>query len=54
MVNHGLVSRQDMELIRFMDTPEEAFRHLKKFLTEKYLRQKKGNGGKGNGGLLTG
>jgi uncharacterized protein (TIGR00730 family) len=39
MVDHGLVSRNDMALFRFADTPEEAFEHLKSFLTKEYLRK---------------
>jgi predicted Rossmann-fold nucleotide-binding protein len=38
MVNHGVVSRKDLDLFHFLDTPEEAFKYLKTFLTETYLR----------------
>lgn len=41
LVNHGMVSRDDLQLFRFMDTPQEAFRYLKNFLTTTYLH---GNG----------
>ena len=44
MVNHGVVNRADMELFKFIDTPEEAFKYLKGFLTETYLRVKNGGG----------
>ncbi len=42
LLNHGMVDRADLELFTVLDTPQEAFQHLRKFLTEQYLR--KGNG----------
>jgi uncharacterized protein (TIGR00730 family) len=41
IVNHGMVSRSDLELFRFLDTPMEAFQYLKGFLTENYLTPEK-------------
>jgi len=43
LVLHGMVLRDDLKLFRFMETPEEAFRYLKEFLTATYL--KKGENG---------
>ena len=40
MVEHGVISRRDLRLFRFIDTPEEAFEHLQRFLVRQY-------GGKG-------
>jgi predicted Rossmann-fold nucleotide-binding protein len=36
MVNHGVISKEDLKLFKFLDTPEEAFEYLKKFLTREY------------------
>ncbi len=38
MVAHGVIDREDLELFRFLDTPEDAFKYLKTFLTDTYLR----------------
>jgi uncharacterized protein (TIGR00730 family) len=40
MVKHNTITRRDLGLIRFADTPEEAFSYLKKALTEIYKDQK--------------
>ena len=37
LVAHGMITREDLRLFRFMDTPEEAFKYLKSFLTATYL-----------------
>jgi uncharacterized protein (TIGR00730 family) len=37
LVLHGMISRDDLKLFRFMETPEEAFKYLKNFLTATYL-----------------
>ncbi len=42
MVNQGMVNRDDLNLFNFIDTPQEAFRYLKGFLLESYIRP--GNG----------
>src|SRR5512140_1394470 len=39
MVNHGLVTRSDLDLFKFIDTPEEVFEYLKEFLTRTYLQE---------------
>jgi uncharacterized protein (TIGR00730 family) len=38
LISHGMIARKDMDLFKFIDTPEEAFRHLREFLTRTYLR----------------
>ena len=38
MVRWGTISPQDLELFRFVDTPEEAFRYLRQQLTESHLK----------------
>jgi len=43
LVNHGMVSREDLQLFSFKDTPEEAYRFLRDFLTKTYLKNN-GNG----------
>jgi len=40
LVNHGMVSREDLQLFSFKDTPEEAYRFLRDFLTKTYLRNR--------------
>lgn len=40
MVSYGVISKDDMSLFKFLDTPEEAFKYLKGFLTETYLRRR--------------
>jgi uncharacterized protein (TIGR00730 family) len=37
LVAHGMITRDDLRLFRFMETPEEAFKYLKGFLTATYL-----------------
>ncbi|HEX7573276.1 MAG TPA: LOG family protein [Bacteroidota bacterium] len=37
LVAHGMITRDDLRLFRFMETPEEAFKYLKSFLTTTYL-----------------
>ncbi len=41
LVNHGMIARTDLDLFKVLDTPEEAFRHLRAFLTEHYLQPSK-------------
>jgi uncharacterized protein (TIGR00730 family) len=41
MVNHGVISREDLGLFTFLDTPEAAFQHLKKFLIREYVEARK-------------
>jgi uncharacterized protein (TIGR00730 family) len=36
MVDYGLVSKDDLSLFKFIDTPEEAFEYLKDFLLTTY------------------
>ncbi|MGB2960216.1 MAG: LOG family protein [Bacteroidota bacterium] len=36
MVNHGVISSEDLKLFKFLDTPEDAFNYLKQFLTHEY------------------
>jgi uncharacterized protein (TIGR00730 family) len=37
LVAHGMITREDLRLFRFMETPDEAFKYLKSFLTATYL-----------------
>lgn len=39
LVAHGMITRDDLQLFRFLDTPEEAFKYLKNFLTATYLTE---------------
>jgi hypothetical protein len=32
-----MIKQEDLNLVHFMDTPEEAFRYLKSFLSKVYL-----------------
>ena len=41
LIKHGVIGAEDMQLFRFVDTPEEAYTVLKDFLTENYLNPKK-------------
>ncbi len=45
MVRWGTVDRQDLELFRFADTPEEAFQYLRQRLTEAHLKPGASRGG---------
>ena len=38
LVLHGMVSREDLKLFRFMESPKEAFAYLKGFLSATYLK----------------
>ena len=38
MIHHGVITKEDLNLFKFMDSPEEAFRYLKDFLLSNYLR----------------
>ena len=38
MVHLGVISRSDLKLFRFIDSPKEAFEFLRQFLTDTYLR----------------
>jgi uncharacterized protein (TIGR00730 family) len=40
MADYGMVSRKDLELFQFADSPQEAFKKLRDFLTKQYLRGK--------------
>jgi uncharacterized protein (TIGR00730 family) len=42
MINRGVITKADLDLLKFLDTPDDAFQYLRKFLTEAYIR--KGNG----------
>jgi len=44
LVLHGMASRDDLKLFRFMETPEEAFAYLKEFLSATYLKNGASNG----------
>jgi len=39
MVHHGVVSKEDLELFKFIDSPKEAFEYLRGFLTVNYLKK---------------
>ena len=39
LVAHGMITRDDLRLFRFLETPEEAFKYLKNFLTKTYLTE---------------
>jgi len=41
MVEYGTISRDDLKLFKFADTPEEAFDVLRKDLSNRKLRRKK-------------
>lgn len=45
MVRWGTISREDLKLFRFVDSPEEAFQYLSDQLTELYLKPGAGRGG---------
>ena len=45
MVRWGTISPQDLELFRFVDTPEEAFQYLRDRLTESHLKPGASRGG---------
>jgi len=38
LVLHGMITRDDLKLFRFMESPEDAFAYLKEFLTATYLK----------------
>jgi len=38
LIKWNAISSSDLELFKFVDTPEEAFTHLKKQLTTHYLK----------------
>ncbi len=50
LVLHGMISRDDLRLFRFMDTPQEAFKYLRNFLTATYLTKEETDGKRGRGG----
>ena len=37
MVRYGMISSHDLNLFKFLDTPEDAFEYLKDFLTQHYI-----------------
>jgi hypothetical protein len=39
MVRQGVISKADLALLKFMDTPQETFRYLKAFLTREYVQR---------------
>ena len=41
LVKHGVIGAEDMELFRFVDTPQEAFEVLRDFLVENYVKPEK-------------
>ena len=41
LIKNGMISEEDMQLFRFVDTPEEGFQVLQDFLTENYLHPRK-------------
>ncbi len=49
LVAHGMITRDDLRLFRFMETPEEAFKYLKGFLTSTYLTKEERTGTPGAG-----
>jgi uncharacterized protein (TIGR00730 family) len=50
LVAHGMITREDLNLFRFMETPEDAFKYLKGFLTTTYLTKKETEWKPGRGG----
>jgi uncharacterized protein (TIGR00730 family) len=50
MIDYGLISKKDVELLRFIDTPQEAFEYLKKALLAS-MRGKPASLPVGKGGL---
>ncbi len=42
LLNHGMIDRADLDLFTVIDTPQDAFDHLRRFLTEQYLRKRDG------------
>jgi len=49
MVEAGAISPRDLELLKFADTPEEAFDHLQHHLVENYLKPGAGDEAKAPG-----
>jgi uncharacterized protein (TIGR00730 family) len=41
LLKYRVISREDLALFQFADSPEEAFRHLKRHLTNEFKKQKK-------------
>jgi uncharacterized protein (TIGR00730 family) len=41
MIRHGMIDRPDLDLFKFLDSPQEAFEYLKDFLTETYLSERR-------------
>jgi uncharacterized protein (TIGR00730 family) len=41
LVSLGMISRKDLELFRFIETPEEAFEYVRDFLVKNYLKAKR-------------
>jgi uncharacterized protein (TIGR00730 family) len=44
LVNNGMISREDLSLFKVLDTPQEAFEYLKRFLDEHYVRRARSMG----------
>ena len=42
LANQGMIEKADLDLLKFIDTPQEAFRYLRSFLTENYLKTNNG------------
>lgn len=42
LVNQGMIEKSDLDLLKFIDTPREAFQYLRSFLTDNYLRTSNG------------
>jgi uncharacterized protein (TIGR00730 family) len=40
LVSYGMISRKDLDLFHFIDSPEEAFAHVREFLTKNYIRKR--------------
>jgi hypothetical protein len=37
MVRHGVIGKADLDLFKIIDSPEEAFKYLKKWLRQHYI-----------------
>ena len=47
MVRRGVISRRDLSLFKFIDTPKDAFEYLREFLSKNYLNSPRRSAGTG-------